>query len=254
MDVKEALSKGSDGRHPWEAARLRVVSDLLRRRLPDFGAEGDALLDVGCGDGYVMGELARSHPLARFVGVDSALSPDLLEKINAQNRNVRASARMETLPKKIRAALLLDVLEHLEDDSGSLRGIAEKPELARAEFFITVPAFTRLFSHHDRFLGHFRRYSLAQLKETASTAGLAVLHGGYFFFSLLPFRMWRAFVDSKAPFDPAKTRGVAGWKGRGLFDAVIASLLYADYKAGLFLNKLGFAPPGLSCFVVCKRP
>ncbi len=29
---------------------------------------------------------------------------------------------------------------------------------------------------------------------------------------------------------------------------------YADYKAGLFLNKLGLAPPGLSCFVVCKRP
>jgi len=226
---------------------------LLRRSLPGFGAEGDALLDVGCGDGYVMGELARSHPMARFVGVDSALSAELVEKINAQNRNVRAFARMETLPKKIRAVLLLDVLEHVEDDAGFLRGIASRPELAKAEFFITVPAFTRLFSHHDRFLGHFRRYSLAQLKETASTAGLAVLNGGYFFFSLLPFRMWRAFLDSKEPFDPSKTGGVAGWKGRGWIDAVITSLLYADYKAGRFLNKLGLTPPGLSCFVVCKR-
>lgn len=231
---------------------MRVIRDILGKSKPDFGTAADALLDVGCGDCYVMGELARSYPRARFVGVDAALTPELLEIINGRHPNARAQSGFENLHGKFNAVLMLDVLEHIVDDSGFLRGMGARPELAGAEFFITVPAFHRLFSHHDRFLDHRRRYSLTRLKEMVSGAGFAVSQSGYFFLTLLPFRIVQMLLDSIRTYNPEKIRGVAELKS-DFIDGLIGMILYADYKATRFLNKLGLTLPGLSCFVVCKK-
>jgi len=50
---------------------------------------------------------------------------------------------------------------------------------------ITVPAFQKLFSRHDEFLGHYRRYNLQGISSTAEKAGLEILERSYFFSSLL---------------------------------------------------------------------
>ena len=51
---------------------------------------------------------------------------------------------------------------------------------------ITVPAFQFLWSGHDVFLEHRRRYTLSQIENVARRADLRVLKGRYFFGALFP--------------------------------------------------------------------
>jgi len=60
----------------------------------------------------------------------------------------------------------LDVLEHVDDDLGSFRALAQ---LLRpgGHLFVTVPAYPSLWSRHDDLHHHKRRYDKARLQEAA---------------------------------------------------------------------------------------
>lgn len=53
-----------------------------------------------------------------------------------------------------------DVIEHLEDDRGALRWIADQLRPGGL-FMATVPAHPWFFSRHDVVVGHYRRYTRA---------------------------------------------------------------------------------------------
>ena len=81
--------------------------------------------------------------------------------------------------------LLMDVLEHVDDDVQLLKEYADKvPRGSR--FLISVPAFQFLWSGHDDFLDHKRRYTLHQLKDVVASAGLRVKSGSYYFGMVFP--------------------------------------------------------------------
>jgi hypothetical protein len=86
--------------------------------------------------------------------------------------------------------LLMDVLEHVDDDLGLLKAYVDVPSGSR--FLMTVPAFQFLWSGHDDFLEHKRRYTLAQFEALARDAGLTVQRGAYFFGAV--FRSRRSCV------------------------------------------------------------
>jgi hypothetical protein len=62
----------------------------------------------------------------------------------------------------------MDVLEHLEDDHAMLNAI-RKNSKGENHFFITVPAFMNLWSGHDVYLGHYRRYTKTTLNNLLSS-------------------------------------------------------------------------------------
>ena len=62
---------------------------------------------------------------------------------------------------------------------------------------ITVPAFQCLFSSHDMFLEHKRRYTLPQVEEMVRAAGLEILSARYFFALLLPIAATLRLVKRK---------------------------------------------------------
>ena len=68
--------------------------------------------------------------------------------------------------------LLMDVLEHVEDDVGLLRQYVEKVP-SGARFLISVPAFQVLWSDHDVFLEHKRRYTVAKVEHVVSEPSCA---------------------------------------------------------------------------------
>jgi hypothetical protein len=79
----------------------------------------------------------------------------------------------------------MDVLEHVDDDVALLKEYMDKvPHGSR--FLITVPAFQFLWSGHDDFLEHKRRYTLKQLEEIVRRAGLFVKYGAYNFGMVFP--------------------------------------------------------------------
>jgi SAM-dependent methyltransferase len=90
--------------------------------------------------------------------------------------------------------LLLDVLEHLDDDAAALR---EARALLRpgGALVITVPAYQWLWSDHDVLLQHRRRYTLRRLRARVTAAGLSISHASYFNTLLLPaiaaVRAWK---------------------------------------------------------------
>ena len=55
-----------------------------------------------------------------------------------------------------------------------------------AHFLVTVPAFRFLWSGHDVFLEHKRRYTLAEIEQTMRDAGLEVVRGAYYFGLVFP--------------------------------------------------------------------
>jgi hypothetical protein len=96
-------------------------------------------------------------------------------------------SRLRNLPSRVDAdfILLMDVLEHIERDSEFLANVvAASPKGTR--FFITVPAFRLLWSKHDEYLGHHRRYRLRDLDSLCRGAGLKVETKFYFFATIFP--------------------------------------------------------------------
>jgi len=74
---------------------------------------------------------------------------------------------------KPEGVVLLNVLEHIEDDRTTLRNIYESlPEQSR--LIVLVPYDPNLYSELDRALGHYRRYNKGELEEKLKEVGFQV--------------------------------------------------------------------------------
>ncbi|MDD4005392.1 MAG: class I SAM-dependent methyltransferase [Elusimicrobiaceae bacterium] len=258
MDLRELRLQGNAGgtRHPWELARLEIAGRLIQKHARRIRS----ILDIGCGDGYLMAGLARRFGAAA-AGVDTAASP---EETASANRRFAAAGIKAEMTVSLTAArallpgetadvvLLTDLLEHVEDDTAALAAIAADPATGSSVFIITVPAFMRLFSEHDRQLRHFRRYTKAELERTAGSAGLEILESGYFFTGLAAVRFMQK-VSERPQGHAGDFSGVALWKYGRAAAALAAKLLILEFMLTGFLRRAGVACPGLSAYAICKK-
>lgn len=262
MDLIEAQQRGSRGgaRHPWELARLQLI-ELLIARHATLGP-GASLLDVGCGDTFVVEQLASGYPHASFHAVDTAFTDEQVawyrSRLAVRNVSLSTSLDAASLPPGTRASivLLMDVLEHVADDHEFLRSLlAHRAVGADAWVIVTVPAGQALFCSHDRVLGHYRRYSGAQLQGLLEGAGLTVVETAPFFASLVPLRAVQVLRERVlGSGDDEAPTGLATWSRGDATTAAITRLLMADVKAASVLRRVGITLPGLSHFAVCRRP
>lgn len=167
--------------HWWYLARAAWVRQELVAR-----ASGGAAVDVGCGVG------ANTRALGE-AGYDAVLGLDVSPYVLQRARGLGglpllAVATAETLPvgdDAVRCLASLDVLEHLPDDVGALREYARAVEPGGA-VLLMVPAYQWLFSDHDRWAGHQRRYSARRIRAAVEAAGLHVERITYLFSFLVP--------------------------------------------------------------------
>jgi len=80
---------------------------------------------------------------------------------------------------------MMDVLEHVEDDLALLNDYISRVP-AGTRFLITAPAFQFLWSRHDVFLGHYRRYTLSGMTDLLERGGLIVEQHAYYFGLIFP--------------------------------------------------------------------
>ena len=169
-----------DREHWWFRGRLAVLLAALRASLPRRRLR---LLELGCGTGNVLralgafGEAIGMEPDARLVAVALANGLDV---------------RRGSIPDDLvvpegwaDVVLLLDVLEHLDDEPAAL-ATARCALTAGGALVITVPAFAWLWSAHDRALGHRRRYTAGRLRRVVERAGFTVTRVTYFSTLLFP--------------------------------------------------------------------
>jgi len=129
-----------------------------------------------------------------------------IAKQGTLSENIDA-VRSEGAPDSI---LYVNVLEHVEDDSAELASIYSL--LRRGgHALIFVPANRWLFGSMDRQLGHYRRYSMAELRDKCEKAGFTVCLASHFdFFGVLPWWVKYCLLRSSA-MEPATVRFYDRW-------------------------------------------
>lgn len=176
MDLKEQEILGADAARHWY---YRAKAKALERMLPrPFNR---IVMDVGAGSGYFSRHLAERGLIDETLCVDIGYERDREERVGG------AMLRFLKAPVACGAdvALFMDVLEHVPDDAALLASYrAYLPRAAHA--IITVPAFRFLWSGHDVFLEHYRRYTLATLSDTIARAGYRLVQGHYFYGLVFP--------------------------------------------------------------------
>lgn len=186
MDVKEEAILGPAIRDHWYyVSKGRALLDFL-------GTQQVAqLLDVGAGSGIFTRQLIDAGLAGQGLCVDPAYEQAARHEVH--NGRTIAFVR-EAGDEKAELILMMDVLEHVEDDLGLLKAYASN--LAPGgRVLITVPAFQFLWSGHDVFLEHRRRYTLGEIEQVVRSAGLRVLKGRYFFGALFPLVSLMRTID-----------------------------------------------------------
>ncbi|MEM8523732.1 MAG: methyltransferase domain-containing protein [Bacteroidota bacterium] len=258
MDLREARARTEIVRHPWELARFEVVNDIL---LQHFEALDELqVLDLGCGDTFFVENLAQRFLKSTFYGVDIEFKADDLAYYAEafEDKPIAVFDSLEQMEQQrsiqqIDAVLLLDVVEHIEYDVEFLKMLYSKNYITEnTKIFITVPAFQSLYTTHDDFLGHYRRYTNATLVNTIQQAGFQKIKVGYFFASLLPVRLLKVFKERLIGKDQEST-GLVEWSGSAATTTLMKQILVADYKISRFFRKIGIKILGLSNYIVTKK-
>lgn len=172
----------------WFKHRNACVIAAVRRHPP---VDKGCIFDIGGGNGYVSKGLLDA-------GFEVALlEPGERGASNAKLRGVPdvACATMDDAqfkPGSLPAVGLFDVIEHIEDDQGFLISI-RKSMKRDAMLYLTVPAYSLLWSSEDIEAGHHRRYTLAGIRALLASAGFSVEFASYIFrFLPLPIFLFRS--------------------------------------------------------------
>jgi SAM-dependent methyltransferase len=97
--------------------------------------------------------------------------------------------------------ICLNVLEHVEDDSGALQAM-RRMLAPKGRLILLVPALPALYGTMDRALGHHRRYQRTPLTSLLQATGFKVAHVEYFNLAGVP-GWWFAGRVLRRPMIPA---------------------------------------------------
>lgn len=188
MDIKEAseLSQREERNHWWIKTRFLYIDKAF-----EFLETTDKVdvVEFGCGTAqnlwYLQEKSSYKNKIHKMIGVDPEL-PENFQLDWKQSDRVELSNDLNRPElEKADIALAMDVLEHIEDENLALQGWRKslKPE---GLMFITVPAFQSLWSYHDEFLDHKRRYTKAQLIKVMEENGFEPVKVTYAFSFIFP--------------------------------------------------------------------
>ena len=232
MDLKERSSVD-----PWTHWYYLTKLNAIRQHVGGLGYEMTRVLDVGAGSGFFSLALTRERPDAVVTCVDPNYRDD---ELGERGRAVFVRVADPQSVGRADTMLFIDVLEHVEDDQSLLRHYVDLAPPG-CVVVVSVPAFMSLWSPHDDFLEHRRRYRLSDVVRVVRESGLEVIEARYLFGVILPvvwtvrrLRRGRAAASDLRPTPRLLNRiliATVSWEHRHL------------------RNRLG----GLSAFVVAQK-
>ena len=191
MDLKESQILGNDiSKHWYYVSKLNVVKKIIG------SVAFVRLLDVGAGSAYFSKSLLETHDVKEVCCVDTSYETEYEGKVNGKIIKYLKSINSYEAD----FVLMMDVIEHVDNDVGLIKEYIDKVPIG-CNFLISVPAFQWLWSCHDDFLDHKRRYSISQLEETVSKSGLEIINSQYFYGGVFPIavilRLFERLKDKK---------------------------------------------------------
>ncbi len=214
----------------------------MREFLADVKAR--EVLDVGAGSGVFARQLLDAGVCESAVCVDPHYAAERTE--NHHGKSIRFVNSIDGHPYAL--ILMMDVLEHVADDRALLEDYVAGMD-TDGHVFITVPAFQFVWSGHDVFLEHYRRYTLETLEALVRKAGLIPVRSRYFFGSLFPFvaanrLIRRTLWDQGALTAKSELRLYPGW-----INSTLIAVHDVERRVFFGVNKLF----GLSAFCLCRK-
>ncbi len=215
MDLKE-LESGVDQSTHWYYQSKKVPLFRYFKQLLKEQNKKMTVIDFGSGSGFFAYELWAAFPeyIEDVLLIDIGYSEDELEE--TKHLPVK---KLHYIPEGIDdcVVIMMDVLEHIENDDAIIKDIKRRVG-ENAHYFITVPAFMSVWSTHDVYLGHFRRYTIPMLSALMTNNKCAISQRYYIFASIFPLvwlvrRLKRNDENMEAPesSDMAPLPGTVNW-------------------------------------------
>ena len=226
----------------WFLHRNRCIVSVVRRFSRDA-----TFFDIGGGNGFVAKGLMDAGVGCALIepGIDGALAAHA-RGVDPVICATLGDARIR--PGSVAAAGMFDVLEHIEDENAALSQV-RKLLASGGRLFLTVPAYSFLFSSDDHAAGHFRRYTISGLARALAKAGFRIGFASYMFAPLPPavlvLRTLPSLLGLRKGADP--DRDAAEHAPRGVAARLMQYALDAEYNriaAGKTI------PAGGSCLCV----
>ena len=228
--------------HWWFRVRRNIILSLIKKyKIP----KTEKIFDFGCGSGYTVGYLQKlgfnvSGADVSFEAIDFGLTQGI------ENLEVVQGAEIRPTEGGFGLILALDVIEHIEDDLGAIRGV-ERALKPGGMAIITVPAYQWLWGVQDEVAHHYRRYTAGSLAGVLKRAtSLKILKKTYFntflFFPIVAVRLLSKLLklkDRESDFD--------------INNRFLNGLFYSVFNLEThFLKFLNF-PFGVSVLMVLKK-
>ena len=203
-DLTRLHEQESSDRHPIDLASRALAAEALMRNClqihPGNGQENSPrnlnarrpwVLEIGSSSGHFLKFMEQTHPEFQMVGSDFEKSiVTTLSTRFLSHPIVQMDLQRCPFPDAcFDAAVALNVLEHISDDTTAIRQIYRilKPGgIAHIE----VPAGPHLYDFYDGYLKHFRRYRAGELAQSFTGAGFEILRSTHLGFFVYPAFWW----------------------------------------------------------------
>lgn len=182
MDLKE-MGNVDPHEHWYYLSKYAFIYNTIKRINK---SKVSRIIEVGAGSGFFSQELGRDLDADEVIQIDINYRSEELDRRN----NI---LRFDACPHFAGDLyLMIDVLEHVSNPLEFLKHYVSEAQKG-ALFIMTVPAFQFMWSEHDIFLGHYKRYTLRELTSLAQDTGSQIEYGSYIFQLAFPI----AFLQRK---------------------------------------------------------
>jgi SAM-dependent methyltransferase len=190
-----------------------------------------SVLDVGCGQGSPLEEVARRRPGVELAGVD--FSPRAVELARERMPNATFSVLDLTqgaLDRKFDLIICTDVLEHIPDDRAALRNMR-----AMCNRWCLVSTIQGRMRDYELHMGHVRNYKRGEVRAKMEEAGFVVrrqIDWGFPLYSPL-------YREALRWFPPSATTGSFGPGRKLLSQALYYAFMLNASRLGDYVFCLG---------------
>lgn len=150
------------------------------------------ILEIGSGIGNISQLVIEESRFITLSDYNDEYCESLSKKFS-QYSNVRGVMRIDLLDpnfenkyfvhkERFDSIFLLNVIEHIEDDLIAVKNCYYLLK-SGGHLILLAPAYSWLYCTFDKQLGHYRRYSLKQLKDLLKKGAFGILKGDYFNFT-----------------------------------------------------------------------
>lgn len=192
-----------------------------------------SVLDVGCGQGSPLEEIAVRRPGVELYGVDISQRAVELAAVRMPKAHFSVlDLTKEALPRKFDLIICNDVVEHIPDDRAALRNMR-----AMCNRWCLVSTIQGHMRNYDKDVGHVRNYRRGELRAKIEDAGFVVrrqIDWGFPLYSPL----YREVLDF---FPPSATQGKFGLKRKLFAHALYYTFMLNAPKFGDYVMILAEA-------------